>query len=120
MNCPQCGKEMNNESYWHSGGIGCWDEDGLNYYRELHRCHTCNISFNNGDWSVPEQFEPTYKQLKTVKFICNVLHVGEPAPIKKNICKFINQWLDYAINEVTLQHRYEYDDLSYDYEEEHF
>ena len=115
MNCPQCEKEMNNESYWYSGFAG-WDDDYPSSYYELYVCKNCNISYRNGEWNVPEQFRPTSKQIKTAKYISNVLNISEPPLTKRSLWKFINQNLSKSIN----HNKYNYNDLRYDYEEQHF
>ena len=69
-----------------------------------------------GEWNVPEQFRPTLKQIKTAKYISNVLNISEPSPTKRSLWKFINQNLSKSIN----HNKYNYNDLQYDYEEQHF
>lgn len=116
MNCPQCGKEMNNESYWYSG-FGGWDDDYPSSYCSIYVCKYCNISCREGEWNVPEQLRPTWKQMKTAKYISNVLNIPEPAPTKRSLWQFINRNLNEAIH----YSRYGYDDdLRYEYEEQHF
>ena len=97
ISCPNCGKEMNNESYWYSS-FGGWDDDYPSSYYELYVCKNCNISYRDNKWDIPDKLKPTWKQMKTAKYISNVLKIPEPAPTKRSLWKFINQNLNEAIH----------------------
>ena len=70
MNCPQCGKEMNNESYWYSGFAG-WDDDYPSSYYELYVCKNCNHRYTI-NWSNPKNPRPVYTNYKILKSLYGI------------------------------------------------
>ena len=96
MNCPNCNKEMKDDSYW-DYGIGSWDMDYPDVFHEKYKCKDCRIEYINGEWIVPKKFErATYKQVKCANFICNELGMKFEPVLKMQTWKFINTYLDKA------------------------
>lgn len=125
MYCPHCGGNMKEtkETYW---SIGDWDMDYPTGYIERHICVPCKIKATNTDpicskytWEIPEKYHPTDKQRKTVKFICNVLHISPPPETKRQYWWFINDNLNDAI-ETNEANKELYFEDNFDWLPEHF
>ena len=66
MKCPNCNKEMKDESYWYYG-LGSWDMDYPDQLHEEYCCSNCNIKLVNGEWTIPKSIIATEKQLNETK-----------------------------------------------------
>ena len=97
MNCPNCNKEMKDRSYWYYG-LGSWDSDYPDCFHEEYVCKNCKISYINDEWKIPPSLAATEKQIKTAKFIRNVIGGETPAPLKKSLWKYIHDNLQRAID----------------------
>ena len=96
MNCPNCNKEMKDNSYWYYG-LGSWDMDYPDVLHEEYCCPDCRIKYINGEWAIPKKFaRATYKQVKCANFICRELGLRFEPILKAKTWKFINTYLDAA------------------------
>lgn len=89
--CPNCDKEMKNNSYMYYG-LADWDMDYPATEHEEYYCKQCKIKYINGDWNIPKIIEvPTQKQIKCVNVINNVLGTDFIPLIKNKTTKFIKE-----------------------------
>ena len=95
MKCPQCELEMKDKSY----GLGDWDCDYPSSIHEEYKCKKCKIKYENGEWTIPKEFKPSYKQEMAILFICNQLNTDYTPTTNKKACKFINKYFDEAKTE---------------------
>lgn len=93
MNCPNCGKEMKDESYWHYS-IGGWDLDYPDVFHEEYWCWHCCIKFINDTWTVPKSIQATDKQLNVGRLIERNTGIRMPPPIKKLLSEYIGNYLE--------------------------
>lgn len=96
MKCPNCNKEMKDKSYSFYS-LGAWDCDYPDELHEEYMCKSCKISYINDEWHIPSSLVATEKQIKTAKFIRNVIGGQTPPPLKKNLWKYIHDNLQRAI-----------------------
>ena len=91
MKCPNCDKEMDNKTYCKMEGFYHWEDEETYYQKVEHEkfvCKSCKITYLDGEWKIPEKYNPTEKQEKTILFINN--HLGMYIqPLTKHQC-----WLD--------------------------
>lgn len=91
MKCPNCGKEMKDKSCSKMEKFYHWEDEEFYYrnnYHEKFICKDCKISFEDEKWNIPDKFQPTEKQMKTILFINN--HLGmDLQTLTKHQC-----WLD--------------------------
>ena len=91
MKCPNCDKEMDNKTYCKMEDFYHW-EDRETYYQKVEHekfvCRSCEIKYLDGKWKIPEKYNPTEKQKKTILFINNRLGM-DIQPLTKHQC-----WLD--------------------------
>lgn len=127
MDCPICNKAMTDLSY-ESYSIGGWDLDYPDQLHEEYTCKKCKVTYENGHWNIPEVYHPSKQQIQTVEFIQNVLGNDAPPPTKSLYWKYINTYLQEAIDAVNNRKKYntqdsvDWDDWdeSFDYPEEYF
>lgn len=127
MDCPICHKTMIDLSY-ESYSLGGWDLDYPDQLHEVYKCNQCKVSYVNGHWNIPEVYHPSKQQIKTVEFIQNVLGNEAPPPTKRLYWKYINTYLQDAIDTVNARKKnsvhdsVDWDDWdeSFDYPEEFF
>ena len=91
MLCPNCGKEMDDKSYCRLESFYHWEDEEIYYRNAEHEkfvCKSCKITYLDGNWKIPEKYNPTEKQKNTLLFINN--HLGmDIKPLTKHQC-----WLD--------------------------
>ena len=92
MICPNCTREMKDESYEYYG-IGSWDMDYPDNYQEQHVC-TCGVKIINGKWEIPESIRATDKQIHAAEVISKVLGLRTPPPLKTLMWKFIHDHIE--------------------------
>lgn len=91
VKCLNCDKEMDNKSYCKMEEFyHCGDKE-IYYQKVEHKkfvCKSCKIIYLDDEWKIPEKYNPTEKQKKTILFINN--HLGmDIQPLTKHQC-----WLD--------------------------
>lgn len=92
MKCPVCGRKMKIHIYPGSACCASSCECGVTtdtYYRIR------NEVVSIADFDIPERYQPTEKQRKTVRMIQNVLHIRPPVYTKKAYQEFIGTFLPY-------------------------
>ena len=76
VKCPNCDKEMDNKSYCKMEEFyHCGDKE-IYYQKVEHKkfvCKSCKIIYLDDEWKIPEKYNPTEKQKKTILFINNRL-----------------------------------------------
>lgn len=87
MNCPNCGKEMKHRQItgYEPDFGGTADEDELKVTWDKYTCKDCKISYDGTEWKIPKALRPTEKQVKTLLFINNRLHLNLE-PITRQQC----------------------------------
>lgn len=70
MLCPNCHKEMKNKCHNYYS-LADWCVDYPASYHEEYSCKDCKIKYENGEWNLPIDMQPTEKQKKAVLYICN-------------------------------------------------
>lgn len=91
MKCPNCDREMDNKTYCKMEGFYHWEDEETYYHKIEHEkfvCKLCKITYLDGEWKIPEKYNPTEKQEKTILFINNHLDMNIQ-PLTKHQC-----WLD--------------------------
>ena len=101
MNCPNCKKEMVDESYSKLEKFYHWEDEDY-YYKENYYskfiCDDCQISFEHNKWYVPDSLKPTEKQKRTISFINNRLRIDLDAITRHQCWLDINKYFDKAKN----------------------
>ena len=116
MKCPNCNKEMKDNSYSYYG-LGSWDMDYPDCYHEEYVCRACKISYINGEWQIPDSLIATEKQIKAAEFISNILGFEIPPHTKKMLWQFIHDNLQEAIKareELIKRNEQSFDDWCWD------
>ena len=93
MKCPNCDKEMDNKTYCKMEAFYHWEDEETYYHKVEHKkfvCKSCKITYLDGEWKIPEKYDPTEKQEKTILFIHTIilLHI--------NIILVIMQWSSFS------------------------
>jgi len=88
MKCPNCNKEMRDNSYEYYS-IGGWDLDYPDLLHEEYWCQDCLIRFTNGKWEMPQYLIATEKQLKAGIIINRNTGIKMPPPLKKLMWQYI-------------------------------
>lgn len=91
MKCPNCDREMDNKTHCKMEGFYHWEDEEIYYQKVEHEkfvCKSCKITYLDGKWKIPEKYNPTEKQEKTILFINNHLCM-DIQPLTKHQC-----WLD--------------------------
>jgi hypothetical protein len=87
---------MKDKSYSYYS-LGAWDCDYPDEFHEEYICKSCKISYVNDEWNIPSSLVATEKQIKTAKFIQNVIGGEALPPLKKNLWRYIHDNLQRAI-----------------------
>ena len=102
--CPICGSIMKTKS---SEVCIWWDQLDGESIHTIDTTYTCKndhakvvYSDYSEEWEIPEEFQPTEKQIKCVQFITSVLDCESPIPTKTEYWKFINEYLTKASDRV--------------------
>ncbi len=100
MKCPNCGKEM---KYEHGIGhnidfSGTAEDWELEYHWEKYSCKACKITYDGSTWNIPDKYEPTEKQIKTIFFINNHLNMDLEALTKHQCWIDIGRYFEEAKN----------------------
>ena len=116
MKCPNCGKYMKDESYTNFEQFYHYEDEDWYYKNVFHKkftCDKCKISIEDGTWNIPEAFLPTYKQIKTIAFINNRLHIHLESITKRQCCRDIGKYFDKARNtsRYSIEEWYEIQDM---------
>lgn len=61
------------------------------------------VAYTNGEWSIPETYQATPRQVKCAKFIESVLGLSSPPPVRSALWVFIHDNLQKALDVV--QHK---------------
>ena len=97
--CPNCGKEVILTEYFKS--FYHWEDECEYYYKTSKgSCDACRISYDDGNWIIPEELQPTEKQKRTVMFIRNRLNppLDDLGITKQSYIKFIGKYFEQAKN----------------------
>lgn len=99
MKCPNCNKDMIDESY--GVEITFFTGDEPDYYPtewiEKYYCKDCGIKYHKGEWIVPGKYPPaTNKQIKCVMFINRQLGTNFDPVLKTQTWRFIKENLPSA------------------------
>ena len=95
--CPNCGKEVILTEYFKS--FYHWEDECEYYYKTSKgSCDACKISYDDGNWIIPEELQPTEKQKCTVMFIRNRLNppLDDLGITKQSYIKFIGKYFEQA------------------------
>ena len=95
--CPNCGKEVILTEYFKS--FYHWEDECEYYYKTSKgSCDACKISYDDGNWIIPEELQPTEKQKRTVMFIRNRLNppLDDLGITKQSYIKFIGKYFEQA------------------------
>ena len=101
MKCPNCGKEMIDKSCSKLEECYHWEDEEFYYKRNHYEkfvCSECKISIVNDKWNIPDNLQATEKQVKTCDFICRMLNVESPLPVKTAMWQFIHNHIEEAID----------------------
>ena len=93
MKCPNCGCNMDNKSFNYYAPIADWDMDYPPRLHEEYFCKVCGMKYLNGEWKIPQEFEPTDKQVNTVMFIERATKFEAPYPLTRGVAReFISRY----------------------------
>lgn len=97
MKCPNCGWNMDNKSFNYYAPIADWDMDYPPRLHEAYFCKVCGMKYLNGEWKIPQEFEPTDKQVNTVMFIERATKFEAPYPLTRRVAReYISRYFELA------------------------
>ena len=110
MKCPNCDKEMECVIF-KAFDFGDFDSEDPYHFHEKYICSDCGIKRMNNNWTIPKEFLPTEKQIKTILFINYHLKINKEAITKHQCYEVIKKNLQDAI--LAKKHRWDESDMLY-------